>query len=212
MNYIYGLLDPRDDQIRYVGKTDNLERRYQMHLRDKYHCYRVYWIQSLREAGLLPTMKVIEEVSPEQDWGDRERYWVQYYREAGCRLTNGTDGGDCGPPRRKGQCPKSTENYGKFWTGRRHSESTREKMRRAKLGKKMPDGYADKMRAYMTGRKLHTDAFKVALAERNRQREFTPERRERLRQVQLTLPPETKRRISEAVASSNRRRARKGTL
>jgi hypothetical protein len=32
--YIYGLVDPRTDKIRYVGKSNNPERRLYAHIKD----------------------------------------------------------------------------------------------------------------------------------------------------------------------------------
>ena len=40
--FIYGLKDPRDGQIYYVGKTNDLERRYTQHLEDKETKFSLY--------------------------------------------------------------------------------------------------------------------------------------------------------------------------
>jgi hypothetical protein len=32
MRYIYALLDPDENQIRYIGQTDNIKRRYNNHI------------------------------------------------------------------------------------------------------------------------------------------------------------------------------------
>jgi hypothetical protein len=40
-------------------------------------------------------MSIIECVDADM-WSEREKYWIKYYKEQGCRLTNLTDGGDGG--------------------------------------------------------------------------------------------------------------------
>lgn len=49
--YIYGLLDPRDNRCRYVGKTDDPERRFQEHLGAKDRSRRTCWLHNLTAAG-----------------------------------------------------------------------------------------------------------------------------------------------------------------
>lgn len=90
--WIYVLIDPRDEEIRYVGWTNDLRTRYGCHLRDKKPCYRTYWIMKLRRMGLKPRMEVVQEVSL-QSWAEAEIYWISYFRNIGCKLVNGTDGG-----------------------------------------------------------------------------------------------------------------------
>lgn len=113
--WIYALIDPRDEEIRYVGWTNNLKKRYGCHLRDKKPCYRTYWIMKLRRMGLKPRMEIIQRVSL-QSWAEAEIYWISYFRKIGCKLVNGTDGGQG----HLGWCP---------------SEETRAKMSVAQKGK-----------------------------------------------------------------------------
>ena len=95
--YIYALVDPRDERIRYIGKTVNLEKRYEQH---------VYWlngsnprkenlISGLLKRGMKPIISVIEECD-HSNWQEREKYWIAYYRELLPDLTNISDGGDDG--------------------------------------------------------------------------------------------------------------------
>ena len=64
---IYGLADPRQPQIvRYVGKANVMERRFKSHLYDAKHGGRTNahlrrWVASLFEAGLTPSVVVLEE-------------------------------------------------------------------------------------------------------------------------------------------------------
>lgn len=97
MNYIYGLIDPRDNLVRYVGKTKTPERRLKEHLGSsslKYNTYKNSWLKKLISLELVPIFKIIEECD-DDNWQEREIYWIAYYRKLlGDKLTNTTDGGD----------------------------------------------------------------------------------------------------------------------
>jgi hypothetical protein len=93
--FIYILIDPRDNQIRYVGKTKNAHHRFYSHtapsmFKDKSH--KSKWIKKMVEEGFLPILEVIE-TTDEYNWESREKYWIKYYKDLGYDLTNGTDGG-----------------------------------------------------------------------------------------------------------------------
>ncbi len=90
---IYVLIDPRDEEIRYVGKTKSPKRRLGSHLRDRDDSYRTRWIGKLGRMGMVPRMQVIQEV-PASFEAEAEKYWIAYFRAIGCRLTNSTDGGE----------------------------------------------------------------------------------------------------------------------
>lgn len=114
--FIYALIDPRDQTIRYIGKSDDPHKRLLVHLREKSDTYKNRWIKSLQSQGLVPELLIVEEVSRDQ-WGVREQYWIVYYREQGAALTNTEEGG----------------------LGRRNYETsleTRAKLSAAKKGKK----------------------------------------------------------------------------
>jgi len=77
--YIYSLSHPITQNVAYVGKTDNLNRRY------KQHCYGNIknlnlsnWIKNLHDEGLQPIMSIIETCS-QINWEEREKYWISYY-------------------------------------------------------------------------------------------------------------------------------------
>jgi hypothetical protein len=92
--FIYRLHDPRDHEVRYVGRCVNPKNRLAKHVRnDRGNCHRVRWINSLREQGLKPVMEIIEECD-DAVWRERERHWIAHHLEQGDRLTNATVGGD----------------------------------------------------------------------------------------------------------------------
>ena len=75
--YIYGLVDPETDKMRYVGKSNNPKVRYHYHLADKNtNPHKTAWIRGLSERGLKPKLVIIEETTQKQ-WEERERYWIK---------------------------------------------------------------------------------------------------------------------------------------
>lgn len=93
--YIYGLVDPRSNELRYIGKTIDLGQRYRDHLKDKTTGHRGNWLRSLKRAGVKPVMVEIEQTDQE-NWAAAERFYIAFFRHAGCNLINSTDGGDDG--------------------------------------------------------------------------------------------------------------------
>lgn len=98
---IYGLYDTRpgrEGQIRYVGQTaQGLERPKAHWMRarlrerkDKCHT----WIRAILREGLVPEVRVIQELEREDQLNSTEIYHIAKYREAGCALTNMTLGGE----------------------------------------------------------------------------------------------------------------------
>lgn len=98
MVFIYVLIDPRDNEIRYVGKTvQALTDRLQAHIQ---RCFartdhRSRWVAQLVRRGYRPRIELIQ-VTDSDHWREAEPYWIGYYRSLGCDLTNGTEGGDGG--------------------------------------------------------------------------------------------------------------------
>jgi hypothetical protein len=93
MDYrIYGLVDPRTNEIRYVGKTKRTLRvRLRAHINDepKSNTYKHNWINQLKQINLDPI--IIElELCDENTWIEREKYWISYFKN----LTNLTTGGE----------------------------------------------------------------------------------------------------------------------
>lgn len=144
--YIYALSDPRDgDNIRYVGKSINPYKRVTLHMTPSelaLGTHKCQWLKSLKRDNVKPFVRILE-VCTDENWVERERYWIRYYRDSGYKLVNIADGGNSGP-RLVG---KDHPNYGKHLspdtvekirnanTGKKLSSETKEKIRRANLGK-----------------------------------------------------------------------------
>ena len=92
---IYILIDPETQQIRYVGKANNISQRYKAHLNRarKHQIHKLNWINSLKKKGLKPIIEVIDIV-PIEDWIFWETYWISQFKTWGFNLINYTQGGD----------------------------------------------------------------------------------------------------------------------
>ena len=76
-NYIYGLADPRDNRIRYVGKTKTfLSYRLYQHIRESKtsKSYRARWIRGLLSEGYEPRIVLICSVA--EDKASQMEYWL----------------------------------------------------------------------------------------------------------------------------------------
>jgi hypothetical protein len=92
--YIYALIDPCTDDIRYIGKSIDPEQRYSQHLNNKdSNKLKIAWINRLGNNGLQPKMKILE-IANEKNWQDRECWWIERGREFGWKLFNITPGGE----------------------------------------------------------------------------------------------------------------------
>lgn len=93
--YIYGLRNFIDNNIRYIGQTNNPEVRLKYHLSHykigKSHSKN--WIKNIIDNGGSLAIDILEIVLNDEDTNDREQYWIKYGRDSGWRLTNLSDGG-----------------------------------------------------------------------------------------------------------------------
>lgn len=90
---IYALVDPRDNAICYVGKTDDVQYRYYQHVHNMGGGKQErLWIKELKKLGLSPLLQILETISVSDDAHivilQRERYWIDELVCAGAPLTN----------------------------------------------------------------------------------------------------------------------------
>ena len=127
VTYIYELIDPRNNQTRYIGKSNNPKERLTGHcvpVRLISNTHKTNWIKSLLKLGLRPILNVIDEV-PLIEWQFWEVYYISLYKSWGFKLTNGSDGGE-----------GSTNDIKKGKPKGPMSQKTKDKMRIASKGKK----------------------------------------------------------------------------
>lgn len=145
---IYGLFDPRDGALRYIGKSINGMRRAGQHAKTadlKRHgrTHKTAWVKSLLRKKLRPVTRVLLEVGDKDLLYAEEQRLIAEYKAAGEDLTNATDGG----PGRIGY-HLSDETKEKLRKAARlqqqrsptcHTAETKEKLRKLQQGRKHTD-------------------------------------------------------------------------
>lgn len=130
--FIYSLHDPRNGNMRYIGKCLCINKRLTQHLCEKGASHKHHWLRQLREVGMRPEIRVLETIenSDDREWQERERWWIRFSLEQGHPLTNLCSGGQGPSDINKGR--KHTEATrmarSKALTGRVVSEETRRKI------------------------------------------------------------------------------------
>lgn len=173
--YIYALVDPVTNLVRYVVKTVNPARRFWVHVCLKGECHRARWIDQLRQSGLSPRIEILESFDDPDDskWQAREIYWIGWMRDEGYKLTNIKGGGAGGhmpagstrerllasfTPERRAKI--AARNAARVWT---------DEMLAKKRGIKFSDEARAKMRAAFTPERL------ALMSEQRRGRKPSPE-------------------------------------
>lgn len=143
MRYIYKLIDPTNNEIRYIGQTDDIKRRYNDHISsslnensDSYDTYKARWVRKLKLSGLLPIIEIIEECDSLEKSNIRERYHIEKLTTEGYKLTNS-------------HIIDVTE----------FSIETRKKMSNAKKGKKLEEIVGDEKSIEL--KKIYSDRMKI---------------------------------------------------
>ena len=93
--FIYGLYCPITNELRYIGKSNDVKSRLNSHRKNskKLISEKDIWINSLIINGQSPLLRVIEEVKIE-DWKCKEKFYIKYFLDNGCRLLNQCGGGN----------------------------------------------------------------------------------------------------------------------
>jgi hypothetical protein len=166
--FIYGLVDPRTKELRYIGKTVlSPDRRLSTHLwraeaqPEKRHS--MAWLLGLKRAGIRPEVFVIEEIAPGIDWVEAEQFWIAYFRMIGADLCNHTVGGE-GVPGLKRSAASIAKMMKSLPRGERHY----------RFGKSMQPHVAEALAE--GARKLRSDPVRSELARQARLSGMTPER------------------------------------
>lgn len=136
---IYGLCDPRNQQIKYVGKTvQPLNFRLSQHIhhygvkkRTKKSC----WITQLLKENLYPEIFEIERID-EQNWIEAERFWIAYFKSIGCDLKNIAIGGEGNGGNKLTEQHKAKIAIAS--TGKKHTEEAKRKISEKAIGRKRP--------------------------------------------------------------------------
>ena len=99
--YIYELVDPRDNNVRYVGKSNKPKLRYNQHWAEGYNLSKIYkdgvltmtykkiWMIDLRFEDAPPILNILEKCG--DNWREREAWWIGHYEDSGYTLVNGKE-------------------------------------------------------------------------------------------------------------------------
>jgi hypothetical protein len=112
--YIYGLIDPRNGEIRYIGKTKNPKSRLSGHITESKDIevvnYRIKWIRKLISLDLKPNI-VFLKVCSVNDFVKYETEYIKIYSNN--RLTNSDETGQGNTNRKREVLNRQSENSGK---------------------------------------------------------------------------------------------------
>jgi len=167
--FIYGLICPKTNQIKYIGKADDVKRRLRQHIyQSKYsNSNKNLWIKNLLKEEYKPEIEIIDEVLLE-NWGYWEDFWIRYYKFLGFHLINEMDGGhgygkhssETIEKIRYSQSGEKNAMYGKpspkGFTGKKFSEESKKKIGEANKGNKVWLG------------KTHSEETRKKISEANR--------------------------------------------
>lgn len=178
MAYIYALVDPRTDRVKYVGKTNCPRQRLYGHTNSKGKTPVTVWCRALKRLGLSPTMEIIEACD---DWQDAERFWIEEFRRVGLFLLNFTDGGDGGlgrivTPEQRAQASASQKGKKKNLT-----DESRARIREARARQVITPQTKEKISASLKGRPKppRTPERARKIGDKNRGRKWSDEMRAR---------------------------------
>lgn len=92
--WVYALIDPRTEQIRYIGKSIQPNKRLKEHISkcNTENTKKSKWIKKLISLGLEPNMKLIKETNANEVayW---EEFYIRHYKDTGSDLLNYDDKG-----------------------------------------------------------------------------------------------------------------------
>jgi hypothetical protein len=112
--YIYGLVDPRDNKIRYIGKTKYPKHRLSGHITESKNIkiinYRIKWIRKLISIGLKPNI-IFLKVCSISDFIKYETEYIKLYSNNS--LTNSDETGQGNTNRKREVLIRQSENSGK---------------------------------------------------------------------------------------------------
>jgi len=92
--WIYALIDPRNSEVKYIGKSINPNMRFKEHISkcNKERTKKSNWIKKLISLNTQPNMVLLKEVD-DKDVPYWEEYYIKHYKSNGANLLNYDDKG-----------------------------------------------------------------------------------------------------------------------
>lgn len=97
--FVYGLYEPSNGELRYIGKTTDPASRLASHLSPQATKSMRVWVRSLGENR--PVLRVLSEYTNEAEALIAEHEQIRKYRKSGARLLNSLKFGTPSPERRR---------------------------------------------------------------------------------------------------------------
>lgn len=156
---VYALCEPHTTNIRYVGITEKLEQRLHGHFSSipKSNRHSACWLRKIKSLGQQPNVLTIESGLNRDDAGEREKFWISYYRKLGYDLTNASIGGEHNSGWKCPHTPQAKEKIRKSLLGNTRSLGSRrplaaiEATRQKNIGKKRTSAQRETMSRAQTG-------------------------------------------------------------
>lgn len=166
--FIYSLSDPKTQEIRYIGKANDVKERFKHHMcvNKKGQSISKCWIKGLRSEGLKPIVDVIDEI-PHKEWEFWEQYYISLYKSWGFRLTNMQIGGRSGQDGVKFS-DETKEKMRLAQLGKRHTSEAKEKQRLKQLGVVPSLKTREKLRVANIGKKMSPEAIAKTVARKEK--------------------------------------------
>jgi GIY-YIG catalytic domain/NUMOD3 motif len=209
VHYIYGLIDPRDNCLRYIGQTTNLRKRLWTHTHHNLNArvHRCCWIRGLLQENMSPLIEVVG-VATAETVDETEKFYIAMFRAMGARLVNIADGGGGGATRRGVKLSAETRaKISASHIGIRPSAESRAKMSASRRGRKQSPETVAKRSASLRGRRLTAEhAAKISAGLTGHV--VSEETRRKLRERKGTDEARHKMSVSSLAAHERRRRAR----
>lgn len=133
---IYGLRDPRTNEIRYVGQTRRGLKRPRQHLKSSninFNNHLKNWVSELERANLAPEIHIFEELNGPENLSSEEMLCIARFKRSGKKLTNCTEGGEGSRSRKLS--PETKMRLSQALKGKRKSQAHKDALRSAFKGK-----------------------------------------------------------------------------
>ena len=187
-NIIYGLVDPRTADLRYIGLTKRSTRRRLLeHINmarrgSRFHLH--VWIRTLLAVGLEPQVIIFDKIENREEACLAECSWIAKFRKSGARLTNITDGGE-----------------GSVIRGKPRSDECKAKISASLRGHKLSEEHKKKIGDRFRGKKLSQEhVAKVAAANTGKKRSIETKKRLSISHKGKPIPAEQRKKISDSLS------------
>lgn len=179
---VYALVDPRNNEVRYIGKSGSGMKRVRMHMCPsslaRGRTYKDKWLRELIASGYHPLVRTIAVCADKKDLSKAEILWIAYARSLGWRLTNLTSGGEGSFGLVKS--PETRAKIANANRGRKHTPEAVTRMREAKKDHVISPETRAKMVASRKANYVISDETRNKMSEAHKKQIITKETRAKM--------------------------------